>query len=139
MNLNEMLRSQLPLEALRNIARAGTGNSIMEMVNQYPFLDEKALLEVLDSWVDSTYNGVITATEKIWLEFYTKDEIAQMIDFFGSPVGQKMASLAVPLSRRASEIIDKKLYDDLSVTLEAYVAAEAATAGFSSAESGMPS
>ena len=112
-------------ETLRTMFKvAGTEETyktvIIQMVNlfkeQYPNVDEKVWSDFEEEFLKTSVNDLVEMLAPVYVKYLNQDELQQLIEFYDSPVGKKLAKSTPLITQESMQIGQewgKKIGEDL--------------------------
>ena len=94
----------LQLMNVESVMRATTSATFAAQVKQQPQM--APFREVMQAWADSTMTlrSMGPALARIYAQTFSEAELRQLIAFYQSPIGRKLASSSPELTRRGAEV-----------------------------------
>ena len=94
----------LELMNVESVMRATTAATFAAQIKQQPSM--APVREVMQSWADSTMTlrALGPGLVRIYAQTFTEAELRQLIAFYQTPVGRKLATSSPELTRRGAEV-----------------------------------
>ena len=94
----------LALMNLESVMRASTSAMLAAQVKQQPAM--APFRDVMQAWADSimTLKAMAPALNRVYAETFSEGELRQLIAFYQTPIGRKLAAVTPALSRRGAEV-----------------------------------
>jgi hypothetical protein len=94
----------LQLMNLESVMRATTSATFAAQVKQQPAM--APFRDVMQAWADSTMTlkAMGPALVRIYAQTFSEAELRQLVAFYQTPVGRKLATVSPELTRRGAEV-----------------------------------
>ncbi|MFV0541912.1 MAG: DUF2059 domain-containing protein [Aestuariibaculum sp.] len=88
-------------EAVELIKLTGAGDAFVNAIEQIGAMVPEAKKMAYTEEAKGTLDGLYTKMAKLYTDEFTQDEIKQLLDFYRSDIGKKMASKQMVLAQKA--------------------------------------